>query len=851
MQLEQLHSYALLSMFESTGRGYIRITRGPPKVPHYSPFVEMRYSVPPSEAAAANPSAFSSSAKKHEAYCEQRLTMFRPYRKRSDLKTVGGKAYPTFAEAFKACFKELPPCVAYEVKVVEHRQKLVEETAGADNEVPSEDDEPDLEEDDEANRNDPLVALFGQSAPPSEFDAAVHLSSNVDWTSSRFDLSQLNDRSGEIWLVRMKGELGDDALQAGLLDYSKYNHADLNHHQRFAYELIVRHAEATLQALHAGKPLPPPLRMIVDGYGGTGKSHVLHCAGKYIRMRAAQLGLADPLRVSALSGAAATQVYGATLHSLFGIPVGTPFDEVPGGDKETELQKRHRDAAFEFLDERSMLSLTLFGQIISRHRYIWPDYKSELLCRRSVVLFGDDKQLPPPNGGKLYSNPAEVAKAAAESRAKKQAGGKKQRAQTYGPTNYQNEAHEAYKQFTTVVQLDVNERSKGGAPEEQLFRRFLLECLRDCVPTKPWYEYWKRTNSLESFSSAEQQAFLNGFRVCSTNEAIDKYNNEMLCRVGQPLALMQAEHPIGGRVAASARGMVTLNLPASVTLCRGAWVVYAVNTWTSRGVVNGLLARVIEIVYAPGTKPHNSIGPGEPALPLAVFVEAKGYLGPSYEHLDVPEAERRRLGYAGVFPVQPVLRKFEVTLPRGGKVTCQRRMLPLSLAWARSIHKFQGMTTGVSQEIPVMLLDIGETELAAGLSYVGASRSNHPRAYCVHPFPTEARFSRIGALTSNKKEDAKQRAELQHREAACQRLGRLARQTIAANQELYEWCAAHCNGGREGSGQLAAADVVMVDADDRLEVQAGVGLAMSSDESSESDSSGTEEGSDYDDADCD
>ena len=150
-----------------------------------------------------------------------------------------------------------------------------------------------------------------------------------------------------------------------------------------------------------------------------------------------------------------------------------------------------------------------------------------------------------------------------------------------------------------------------------------------------------------------------------------------------------------------------------------------------------------------------------------------------------------------------------------------------------------------------MLLDIGDTELAAGLSYVGASRSNHPRCYCVHPFPTEARFSRIGALTSNKKEDAKQRAELQHREAACQQLGRLARQTIAANQELYEWCAAHCNGGREGSGKLAAADVVLVDADDRLEVQAGVGLAMSSDESSESDSSGTEEGSDYDDADCD
>ena len=58
----------------------------------------------------------------------------------------------------------------------------------------------------------------------------------------------------------------------------------------------------------------------------------------------------------------------------------------------------------------------------------------------------------------------------------------------------------------------------------QLFRRFLLECLRDCVPTERWYNYWKQTNSLETFNEQERDAFLNGFRVCSTNDAIQKYN---------------------------------------------------------------------------------------------------------------------------------------------------------------------------------------------------------------------------------------------------------------------------------------------------------------------------------------
>ena len=126
--------------------------------------------------------------------------------------------------------------------------------------------------------------------------------------------------------MSQKEELGDDALQAGILDYSKYDFHKLDHHQRFAYELITRHAESVLIALRDNKTLPPPLRMLIDGYGGTGKSFLLHCVGRFIREKAQQYEIADPLRVAALSGAAATQVYGCTLHSLWGIPVGVPFD---------------------------------------------------------------------------------------------------------------------------------------------------------------------------------------------------------------------------------------------------------------------------------------------------------------------------------------------------------------------------------------------------------------------------------------------------------------------------------------------------------------------------------------------
>ena len=94
----------------------------------------------------------------------------------------------------------------------------------------------------------------------------------------------------------------------------------------------------------------------------------------------------------------------------------------------------------------------------------------------------------------------------------------------------------------------------------------------------------------------------------------------------------------GGNEAAGRKGSQkdASGLLPELALCVGAMVIYKVNTWTSRAVVHGLLCKVIEIVYNPGEKPLHFAGEGtEAPLPLVVFVEAMGYKGPSFEHLDV------------------------------------------------------------------------------------------------------------------------------------------------------------------------------------------------------------------------
>ena len=678
-----------------------------------------------------------------------------------------------------------------------------------------------------ADNNDPLVALFG-ARPPSgtndgggsdgpwqDWDDAVHRAPK-DWSASQFDLSALFESPAdkEGWLLRSKLNLGDDAVASGLLDYSKFDKAHLNVEQRFAYEIVTRHAEATLLALHNGTPPPEALFLIVDGCGGTGKSHVLHCIARYIRERATALGLPDPLCISAFSGSAAEQIFGQTIHSLYGLDVNVPFSETVGAQRKLALETRLGNKWYHFFDERSMISQTMWGQIIARMRVACPERKDLKFSGRSVVLFGDDCQLPPSNGGRVFTMPPAASPAPApastavnptaapalplQGRGGKGKGGRGQgrgrggrgRGQVY-LNNYRNEAHVWYmSSFDTVVQLVQNVRAKGSSPAQLTYRTFLLDCLRACNPALDngkWYKYWKNTNALSTFSPEEQAAFKSGFWFCSTNDTCDKHNKEMLLKCGEPVVLLRAEYP-EGNAALGKRGSQkdAAGLLPELTLCVGAMVIYKVNSWTSRGVVHGLLCRVVEIVYRPGERPLGTDGPGTDApLPLVIFVDALGYKGPSYEHPEVSERERRILGYRGIFPVLPVERSWNVK-----NVEVTRRMMPLELGWARSIHKSQGCTAGPEKPIPRYLLDIGNVELSAGLSYVGASRATGPTVYAVanteagYAFPTEKRFNNIGADGANKKKEIDLR--LRRQESA--RLLRLANSTVRRHAELFAYC---------------------------------------------------------------
>ena len=126
---------------------------------------------------------------------------------------------------------------------------------------------------------------------------------------------------------------------------------------------------------------------------------------------------------------------------------------------------------------------------------------------------------------------------------------------------------------------------------------------------------------------------------------------------------------------------------------------------------------------------------------------------------------------------------------QGGKtIACERKQLPLELAFAVSIHKGQGMTIGKDEDIEEAVIDLGQTELDLGLSYVGLGRFKALSALKI-VMPTWTRFENIGAKRPS---DAKY-ATMQARTAEAQRILGLANATkvrfAAVWQQCVDWAA--------------------------------------------------------------
>ena len=153
-------------------------------------------------------------------------------------------------------------------------------------------------------------------------------------------------------------------------------------------------------------------------------------------------------------------------------------------------------------------------------------------------------------------------------------------------------------------------------------------------------------------------------------------------------------------------------LLSNILLAKNCKVLLISNIWKEAGLTNGANGTVKYIIYEKGKKP--------PELPTFLIIHFDQYTGPPFLNMEK------------CVPIAPVNRTWY-----SSKVLCQRWMLPVVPGYAMSIHKSQGASMDEA------ILNIGNKEFAAGLTYTAISRVRKFENVYFYPFKNYRRFKAI------------------------------------------------------------------------------------------------------------
>lgn len=496
------------------------------------------------------------------------------------------------------------------------------------------------------------------------------------WQSFRENYSEEQIGNMVSWLDKKRSETLSENCEATF----DVNVDSLNEAQRKAFNIIFNHEMNPSEQL----------LMMIIGLAGSGKSYLINSIRALLKKKCV---------VSAYFGIAAFNIKGQTLHSLLKLPIrGRNLNDLKGPAL-LQLQERLTAVKYIIIDEYSVIGQNLLGWIDKRCRQGTGD-SDKPFGGISIILVGDIAQLPPVGDKVLYH--------------KKPSG-------EIGTMGFC-----MYRKFTTIVKLTVNERSKGNNTEQENFRVALYR-LRDGNSTE---EDWKMFLSRTPGSVNENVDRKRFVKLSFSNEKVASDNHEALMSLNVPVSQINARHSNKASVKLSSDDMG--GLEPKLFLSISARVMLTRNLWTEKGLCNGSMGVVKDVIYHEGDSPPN--------LPLAVVVQFDSYSGPSIV-IDQP----------GCVPIIPVT---SVSDLHGS--SHERQQLPLRLSWAITIHKSQGLT------LDKAWIDLGTTEKFIGLAYVAVSRVRRLKDMIIEP------------MTLERLQDVKKRKDFEYREAEEQKINELA-----------------------------------------------------------------------------
>ncbi len=458
-----------------------------------------------------------------------------------------------------------------------------------------------------------------------------------------------------------------------------------------------------------------PLRVTINGPAGTGKTVVINTIVTLIRSMFNANGV---VQVCAPTGTAAFNAGGETLHHFLANKAGMrQYDAFSmSAKKKKDLTLKLKNLLCLIIDERSLLDSTHLGiaeQMVSETIFNGEMSDKSWGNLPVLILVGDDYQLPgvapgafdafePPKGHKATDRGRYVFKECA----------------------------------TVVVSLSTSKRIQ----DKQIADKELLTKLRTATPLDDNEVHRLLNLHLDKIQQKHGPAVIHQihkdciYLFYRNNPRILK-NLEILvnnCSPVNPVAVCKTRSSGLHSGMAITSHFKNSKIPTSSLLSIGTKVaIENKNFCPIWGLHNGAVGIVDEIIFQPG---HN---PNKGDLPHYVVVNFPQYVGPKWD-LDNPTVSYIKYS-TKIHNIQSKsYSSFQKHVPiptasyRCDKNCCLRTYVPLDVSYARTIHKFQGLTAGPVDEgkIPNMyqciVCDPDEKKFegtSLGLFYTATSRA--------------------------------------------------------------------------------------------------------------------------------